>query len=1067
MPMLSPKEEAALQLISEDLTYENYFFNKVSNLKWFYPLKEKEYFSPEKAPVPKEAEQKGYFIIPQWNVLPYLEKVSQQVTIAGNEKYSDELLGIIKNVTKYYIGKDRKLDNYRTWWYFVKILINIPDDKIIKYLKENNIKIGQDWIKEWVTSRFDNSLPASDIATKLIPKFLTKEQEDIEIAEQIINVITDMKQDFFEEEAIQKIGIFEKRKEPKTTIDSYWLLESFKKNSQKIGELCSERVIYGLADKLKSIFNKEHEDHQVLIELNNNTYRIYAKRKENFDFEVKIEVLNKSELEKLKPEDRYFGILKVSGEILHTFTLSNIRSKKDFIKATKDEIAKNDIVSFLNSFDELGKKIRNLYDGLYSDYSFIWYKSLTLGPDVGIINANEVLTSILRDVLMSKCKSNPPIGRTVLNKFLGKEYQFPLFRRLVLFVINSNWSEYRDLFWQFLECIPHAFDESDYEVELYKLLQQNVNQFTPEEKEKVRNMISRGPRWLPDEKQEVYTAYWKQKWYFAMREDPYFAELYEEQRKISKIEKVEPPSEKGLVEVHWGEGPSPLSKEGILAMSNLEIAKYLNEFQEKDRWEGPTRRGLAEALKATVKENPNKFVEDLSPFLNVDYLYVYNILYGFEGAWKEKKSFNWGKLFNFAKKYINKENFLEESKKAQGEDWHSDHIWIINVIADLIQEGTRDDSWAFPEDYFGQAEEIIDILLRMLEKFPKKEEVTHRDFVTEALNTSYGGVIIAIILFSLRKARVDDKKGVKKDIRWDPLRYNKLLKDGIIEAFTLFGQYMPNFAYLNRTWIEQKIREFENLTCDDIKWQAFMEGYLFGYRVYKDLYHLMRNHYLKAIENEFGKDHEGDRLVQHISIGYLRGDESIDGEDSLFKKVIDKWKYSQIQKIVDYFWSQGRSLKEEVKEKESEEDKKVKNRIREFWRWTYADKDMIKNKLKDDYKKFLSSLTKLTILLDRIDSETSKWLLLSAPYVGEESGASFFIEYLDRFNDERSLGYISKILLKMLDAITPWFRQENIISIVRKIYQSGNKSDADKICNIYVSRGYEFLRPIYEEHNKK
>jgi len=51
----------------------------------------------------------------------------------------------------------------------------------------------------------------------------------------------------------------------------------------------------------------------------------------------------------------------------------------------------------------------------------------------------------------------------------------------------------------------------------------------------------------------------------------------------------------------------------------------------------------------------------------------------------------------------------------------------------------------------------------------------------------------------------------------------------------------------------------------------------------------MRSHYIKAIESDFGKERTENRLVQHITIGYLRGNESLEGEESLFKKIIDKW----------------------------------------------------------------------------------------------------------------------------------------------------------------------------------
>jgi hypothetical protein len=1068
LDMVEPTEEVlgTLDNLLQNEARRYYFFKNLKHIKWFPFLKK--YFSPEKAPSPQPAEEEGYFIIPQWNVLPYLEKISQQVTITDNEKYAEELLDIIKNVTEYHVKNDRRLDNYRTWWYFVKILLNIPNAKIIKYLKDNNIQIGKDWIKEWITSKFDSLLPASDISTKLLPKFLTENKEDIEIAEQIIDVITDIKEDYFEdEEETQRIGLFEGKKEPKTKVDSYWLIESFKKNADKIGKLCSDTLIFGLANKLKMILDREHNDYQVLIELDDNTYRITTTRIGEYNFKFSIERLHKKEIDNLKPEDRHFGVLKVAGETLHSFSKSNIQKKERFIRIIKEEIENNPSISVLKNYPELDKKLKSLYEGLYSDYSSIWYKSLSAGPDSGIHNAQELLVFILRDILFSKCAMDTFAGRVILDRFLSDEYQYPLFRRFVLLVVGAYWNEYKNLFWKFIKVVTEPFDESDYEVELYKLLQQNITKFTPDEKDRIKNLISKGPRWLPDEKerQKQYIARWKQKWYSAMQEDDYFLKLFEEQKTITGEEKIESPSEKVFIETRWGPGPSPLSKEEILKMNNVDLVKYLRKFKTQDRWKGPTEEGLAEVLRSAVKENPNKFVEELHLFLEVKYKYVYNILYGLEDAWKEKKSFNWGKLFNFSKEYITKENFLEEGKKEQGEDWHPYHIWIINVVADLIQEGTRSDSWAFPEDYFKQAEEIINILLDILEKLPKKEEITHRNFVTEALNTSYGRVIIAIILFSLRKAWVKDKKGIKKEIKWESTQYDNLLSKGIIEAFTLFGEYMPDFVYLNKPWVEQKIKEFESFYPDNIKWQAFMEGYLYGYRVYQDLYKLMRNHYIKAIDSDFGEERTENRLVQHITIGYLRGNESLESKESLFKKIIDKWNYTQLNEIVDFLWNQGRSMTEQ--DKETEEDKEIKERIIKFWEWTYEKRDIIKDRLKENYGKFLAALSKLTVLLDKIDDTNSKWLLLSAPYAGQSFDSTFFIEYLDKLanKDKRNIKYIADIFLEMLSKSTPTFREENIKSIVENIYQFGNKNKANTICNIYGSRGHEFLRPLYEKYN--
>ncbi len=1032
----------------------DYFFKEVKSVEWFFPLKQKGHFSPG------EASTRG------WNILPYLERVSEQVQKPENEKYAEELLEIINNVTKYHIEHNRELDNDYIWWHFVKILLNVPNDKIVKYLKDNEIDMGQDWIKGWIDSK-DNTLSASDIGNKLLPKFLTKKSPDIEIAEGIVRAITEIRWESLSEER-KKSYLETKDAEARTVVNPFWLVECFKKSAQKIGELCGENVIYGVADKLKGILKYEHKAHQADIEFNQNTYRIGAARVrdgkygvKDFDFHCSVGKLKKSDLEAVK--DDIYGKVALKPEPLFIFDLEKCDSKEGFIKYVKYELSKKDRVVNLAQSENIDKKLRNLYDGLYSDYSYIWFGSLARMPSVGFQEADLLLSIFLRDILAAKCESDAKAGKTIMDKFLGKEYQFPLFRRLVLFVMGNDWTEYGEFFWGFLKDNPEALNESDYEAEIYKLLQNNVSTFTDNEKKKIKTLIRKGPRHVPDEKQEHYIAYWKQKWYSAMKKDDHFAKLFKEQKAITKIKEIEPPG-KEIVE-HVGWGPSPLTKEDILSFgTNEEMAEYLRKFKlKKDVWGEPTERGLAEVLKAGVKEKPERFVDDLKPFFNVDYLYVHNILRGLEEAWKEKKSFNWGKLFEFAREYINKSGFWKEGKEAQGHDWKVTHIWIINIIADLIQGGTRDDSWAFPEDYFELAEELLDIII---DKLPVEKDEGDRNAVSRALNTSYGQAITAMILLSLRKARVEDKKGVEKDVRWNPSKYEALLGKGVIEAFTLFGQYMPNFFYLNKSWVEDKVKEFESLDREDIRWRSFMEGYLFGPRVYRDLYKLMRKHYLRAIEVGFEQENTEEHLIDHITIGYLRGYESLKGADSLFRKIMDKWDYSKLSRIVDFFWSQSRHLVEEGEKKEGSGFSGVRERIIDFWQWTYKDRDTIKKKLKDDYGKMLSDLSSLTILLGKIDSENSKWLLLSAPHVGMGSDSSFFIEYLNKFEDRESIQFIGKIFLEMLSAATPTHDKEHIKAIVEKIYRFGNKTEADEICEIYGRREIEFLRVLYEKYNK-
>lgn len=232
--MLNKKELEILDKIKNRTVYEDKFFEKKFETKWFDELKKRGYFKPNPHTQPQETE-KNYFFIPKWNALPYLERISEQINIQGNERYIDELLEIIKEVSEYRDSEGQPIDNYRTWHYFVKILSNLLNNKIPDEIIE--------LIPIWLSSGFDTTLTGAEIIRKLLPKFLTDSQEDIKKAERIIDYIT----------SIKKLSFTEADKKEKLLIDSHFLKEGFEKYSEVIGRKCSEKVIEDLVTKIKKL----------------------------------------------------------------------------------------------------------------------------------------------------------------------------------------------------------------------------------------------------------------------------------------------------------------------------------------------------------------------------------------------------------------------------------------------------------------------------------------------------------------------------------------------------------------------------------------------------------------------------------------------------------------------------------------------------------------------------------------------------------------------------------------------------------------------------------------------
>jgi hypothetical protein len=925
---------------------KRYFFKKLHSIHWLKSLFELGYFRPECAPSPKPAEEEGYFVIPEWDVLPYLERVSQQVNEPPNEKYIDELLKFIQEVNDYHIRHGKALDNYRTWWYFVKILLNIPKEKI-------SIEIIE-LIPIWLDSKFDTMVQGADIATKLLPKFLLNSTtlEDIQKAEKIINSITAIKTFQLSAERAKLLG---KQEEEKLVIDPYWLKEIFEKYSEIIGEKCSVKVIEDLANNIRILLKREEEG---------------------------------------------------------------------------------------------------------------TYKSLYEESEYPIDDPLEMLSFILKRILIAKEKSDINTTKAILRSFLKDKYLY--FPKMALYVIGQNTDKYRELFWEILDTDigDIIMEKTLYLGDELKRLLANLNNLTDTQREslngKIENAVKRHDF---KEDRERYIALYKQEIYEALSHDSYFKNLYEEMKGITKVDAALHPAI-GKVETRWiGPGLSPFTKEEIMKMPNDKLAEIFATFKTKDPWKGPTVGGLADLIAEVAKENPENFIEELNPFKDTGFIYVYEILKGIRESWDGKKNIDWNKVFEFAQQYIDRTEFWEDKFIVEKGKWlgGADHQWIAGIVAELIQDGTRDDTWAFSEEYFEKAEKIIFLILDNL-KAEEDKEIT--DYVTYTLNTPFGKALTALILLALRIAR---KKGIKDDIKWAPKyreKYNEILSKQIIEGFTNLGRYMPNFYYLDKEWVKEEIKSIDNEKGSKY-WEAFINGYLSIGRVYDDLYNLMRPHYQYGIDYDFKEKRDNEHLIQHISLAYLRGHESIEKPESLFNQIINRFKYEHIKEIISFFWMQRFYLRIS-----SEENKKMIEKVLEFWRYLYEKyKGKDKASLTKEDKQILSSVSKLGIILPLIDAESYEWLMVSASYVHKNFNSPFFIEYLDGLKDKggksETAKYIGDIYLKMLEKITPDFDQKHIRSIIEFLYNAGAMDSANKICNIYDSRGFEFLRDIYEKYNVK
>jgi hypothetical protein len=182
-----------LALVDSDDSYENYLYNQLDKASWFEILKRKGVFNPKNNPAPIQT--KEGFQIPFWESLFYLEKISNQIKNGKSLELIDEIIAIINNASQ------NPVENYRTWYFFIKFLTNIPKEKIpLDTLY---------YIPTWLKGSFDTMIHSSEICENLIPKFLSENPtvDDIQKAELILKYLFSLEKIEDPKEAILGLNV--------------------------------------------------------------------------------------------------------------------------------------------------------------------------------------------------------------------------------------------------------------------------------------------------------------------------------------------------------------------------------------------------------------------------------------------------------------------------------------------------------------------------------------------------------------------------------------------------------------------------------------------------------------------------------------------------------------------------------------------------------------------------------------------------------------------------------------------------------------------------------------------
>lgn len=991
-----------LSLIDSDKDYEKYFYGKVNGKAWFNILLHKDIFNSNNNPTNFN----------QWLPLIFLQN------LAKGEKDNvilSRIIDIIKDVS------EKSHDNPNTWWQFVRILILMPSQNIpIDVFK---------YVPKWIKGAEQYSTTIHQICNELIPK-LDKEAPRKENKKKIATIIKHLLELTIRGETEKENFLFESRyltliKRLTDTFDEELI--------SIIVSSCPKEIISYLIEQLKRIYYTFPNEFA------------FDAIKDNIDVKIKLSV------------DTIHKSIDVLHENTVVFIISNFdkKSESKLRKELIDNISKHGFKLKSSEDDEgmFNYSIQFISIGLsflFGSYGVEEYKS-----NHNSENVEFAFVSILLDIINKYVQENPKDGLLLISKILDKEeYRLAVLRQVCLFVIGSNWEITKNLFLEKLQNgqIDKFFYNYRFQTDLYRFLKKRQLEFNNETLQIFDKIIKYPPSNIKNDNLKN----WQLRWYSALKDTTIFKGKY---NKLS--EKLRYGSEHfdslGRIQTFSGER-SPITVDDLFIKSNSEIVEYINNFKPTRDFAAPSISGLGRSLENAVKQNPERFSENIIDFVSLPYIYIYYIIYGFYYAWQEKKTFDWDKVIDFCIEYITDGKFYTNELQTE-DNLRANADWVVGVISNLLQEGMKSDEHSMDKSLLPKAKVILMLFSKRLK--PETSKKPTNDYPGYTLNSTAGKILRGLIDYSLCNARNNLKKA---SVKWESEIvdvFENSLEMKIIDIYILIGMYYRQFLYLDPTWTESKSIIFQ--TLNDNRWEAFWSGYLFsGFVPSKQDYSKYIPHYEKAIlKFNNGSNLYGNGIRHHITSFYFWEYDDL-SDDGLVTKFCKKASADNIDDFINYVSHQDDYFKSL---KSGEERKRFENRIIELWAF------LIKRFEKPKEEKeqvILSSLCGLATLVQELNKKITELILVSCPIINKSHSTIDLLKNLVRLSKsgvpKKTAEYVGMILSSVPVDSFSFYRNEEVKDIIVFLFENEQNKIALKFCDDRLRLGDESFNDLIDKY---
>jgi hypothetical protein len=229
--------EDALQFIRNDAPQRRYLFKLLETAAnpqpWLETLYDHRYLDPDRNPRPQGVEGKeGYYNVPYWEVLGFLENVAAQNLKAPSEEVNQLIQTILEDIICYRTETGERIDNHYTDASMAKVIFSLPLDRIHSAYYA--------FIRAALKTSWETLHIATAIEEVALPRFIAEREKEHLL--KLIDIIFEYHQ---ADEAVFEEYI--------SRIEPYWIGEILKGRTKEIAEICGHEAAEVALEKIHQI----------------------------------------------------------------------------------------------------------------------------------------------------------------------------------------------------------------------------------------------------------------------------------------------------------------------------------------------------------------------------------------------------------------------------------------------------------------------------------------------------------------------------------------------------------------------------------------------------------------------------------------------------------------------------------------------------------------------------------------------------------------------------------------------------------------------------------------------